>query len=100
MQEPAYKSLLPQLAWTFEGKAVDARLLPLLRAISERESLQAAVRTLGLSYRAAWDLLGKSQQVLGAPLIALERGRGSKLTDLGATLLAKDRAAQRAVAAL
>jgi len=100
MHDSSYKVLQPQLAWTFQGKPIDARLLPLLRAVSEQTSLQAAVRSLGISYRAAWDLLGRSQQLLGAPLIALERGRGSKLTELGAALLAKDRIAQRAVAAL
>ena len=100
MQNSAYKVLLPQLAWTFEGRPLDARMLPLVRAISKQASLQAAVKTLGLSYRSAWNLLGKCELLLGAPLIALQQGRGATLTDLGAALLDADHAAQRAASAL
>jgi len=81
--------------WTIEGRELDARLLPLLRAIAARGSLNQAVRELKLSYRHAWGMLGELETALGEPLAALQRGRGARLTALGEQFLA----AQDALAA-
>jgi molybdate transport repressor ModE-like protein len=88
----------PQVAWRTAGHAgfaLDARLLPLLRAIRARATLRAATDAVGLSYRAAWDLLGAQSRALGVPLVAMQRGRGAKLTALGERLLAADDEARR-----
>jgi molybdate transport repressor ModE-like protein len=93
--------IVPALLWKLEGdsvEALDARLLPLLQAISASASLAAAVVDCGISYRAAWGLLREYQRKLGVPLVLLERGRGASLTPAGATLVAVDKAATRRLA--
>lgn len=66
----------------------DDALFVLLEAIGESESLQTAARRAGFSYRHAWGLLNHWAKVLGRPLASLERGRGTRLTTLGARLVA------------
>jgi putative molybdopterin biosynthesis protein len=93
--------IAPTLSWQLEGEtvdALDARLLPLLRAVAASASLAAAVAECGISYRAAWGLLREYRQKLGAPLVLLERGRGAKLTAAGAALVGLDQAARRRLA--
>lgn len=88
--------LVPEVAW--RGRApLDARLLPLLRAIRGRATLRAAAAALGVSYRSAWDLLAAEGRALGAPLVQMERGRGARLAPLGERLVAADDAARRAL---
>ena len=90
--------LLAGLTWELEGEPplpVDARLLPLLRAIAETGSLAAAVADRGLSYRAAWGLLRAYQSKLGGPLVVLERGRGASLALMGSRILVADATARR-----
>lgn len=77
-----------ELRWRVDGEEVDARMLPLLRAIARAGSLNQAVRDIGLSYRHAWGLLGELENALGQQLVTLERGRGAHLTTLGEKLLA------------
>jgi len=77
-----------ELRWRIDGEEVDARMLPLLRAIAQAGSLSRAIRDIGLSYRHAWGLLGKLENALGRQLVKLERGRGAQLTPLGDRLLA------------
>ncbi len=82
--------IVPALVWKLEGDSVedlDARLLPLLRAIAGSGSLAAAVTDCGISYRAAWGLLRDYQRKLGEPLVLLERGRGASLTPSGKRLI-------------
>jgi len=76
-----------ELRWRIEGEEVDARMLPLLRAIAQTGSLSRAIGDIGLSYRHAWGLLGKLENSLGRQLVRLERGRGAQLTSLGERLL-------------
>ena len=66
----------------------DSALFVLLEGIGESESLQTAARRAGLSYRHAWGLLNHWAKLLGRPLASLERGRGTRLTTLGARLVA------------
>ena len=88
--------LIPVLSWRSAAEPaeeLDRRVLPLLEAIAATGSLAGAVATCGLSYRAAWGLLRELDQELGAPLAALERGRGAQLTSAGERLVAAHRAA-------
>jgi molybdate transport repressor ModE-like protein len=90
--------ILPTLAWELDGDTVevlDARLLPLLRAIAASSSLAAAVADRGMSYRAAWGLLRDYERKLGEPLVLLERGRGATLSRSGVRLISVDNAANR-----
>src|SRR5262249_19905217 len=85
--------LVPDIAWRtaeHDSGVLDARLLPLLRAIRSRSTLRSAVSAVGLSYRGGWDLLGAQARALGAPLVVLQRGRGARLAPLGDRLLAAD----------
>jgi putative molybdopterin biosynthesis protein len=70
-----------------EAIPFDDTLFALLEGIDESESLQSAARRAGLSYRHAWGLLNGWAKALGRPLATLERGRGTRLTTLGARLL-------------
>lgn len=81
--------------WLAANQELDLRLLPLLRAVARTGSLNQAVASLKLSYRHAWGLLGRTERLLEQPLVILERGRGARLSPLGAKLVAADDAASR-----
>ncbi len=87
------KQIVIRPLWTIqapEGPLLPARLVELLVQVADSGSLLQAARTLGLSYRRAWDLARQGEQLLGAPLLQMQRGRGSRLTDLGARLVHAD----------
>jgi putative molybdopterin biosynthesis protein len=91
----------PTLVWMLEGESVealDARLMPLLRAIAVSTSLKAAAADCRISYRAAWGLLRDYQRKLGEPLVLLERGRGATLSPSGERLIGVERSAARRLA--
>lgn len=91
--------LVPEVSW--RGRVpLDARLVPLLRAIRSHSTLRAAAESLGVSYRSAWDLLAIEGRALGAPLVVMERGRGAKLAALGERLLLADDVVRRELARL
>jgi molybdate transport repressor ModE-like protein len=90
--------ITPTLTWVLDGDppfALDARLLPLLDAVARSGSLSAAVIARGVSYRAAWGLLRDYERIFGAPLVALERGRGARLAPAGARIVEAHRNAER-----
>jgi putative molybdopterin biosynthesis protein len=91
--------LVPEIAWRGKER-LDARLVPLLRAIRGHATLRAAAQAQGVSYRSAWDLLADEGRALGAPLVVMERGRGATLAPLAERLLAADDAARRELARL
>jgi molybdate transport repressor ModE-like protein len=66
---------------------LDPVLFSLLQAIDELGSLKLATDNVGVSYRFAWGLLNKWQDVLGQPLVKLERGRGANLSQVGQLVL-------------
>ena len=66
---------------------LDPRLLPLLQAIAETDSLGAAVVKCQVSYRAAWGVLREYRQRFSCEFVVLERGRGARLTPVGKALL-------------
>lgn len=90
--------LVPELLWCplgAEDGPLDGRLLRLLTAIKKHATLRAAARESGLSYRAAWGLLGETGRRLGVPLVELQQGRGAQLTEAGEQLLAANERATR-----
>lgn len=91
MRRSATIRLVPALAWRpaeTGAEALDSRLIPLLAGIEKHATLRAAARHTGLSYRAAWGLIGETSRLLGVPLVELHPGRGARLTDAGEQLLA------------
>jgi molybdate transport repressor ModE-like protein len=91
-------SLQLELAST-SGQDLDPRLLPLLRAIREHGSLQAACDAVSLSYRYAWGLLRAQAAFTGMPFVEMSRGRSARLTPQAARLLDLEAAARRRFAA-
>jgi molybdate transport system regulatory protein len=63
----------------------------LLRAVSEQGSITAAAKTVGLSYKGAWDAIDTMNQLAGKPLVERRtggrRGGGTHLTPHGARLV-------------
>jgi molybdate transport system regulatory protein len=65
--------------------------IALLEAIAEAGSISGAARSLGMSYRRAWELVAELNQIFTAPVV--ERvtggsgGGGARLTELGEALL-------------
>lgn len=97
--EPATLSSLPRLRWQWDfgavlGESDPRRLLILLTALLETPALRAAAANAGMSYRAAWGLLRRCEDRLGLPLVVMERGRGTRLTPLGESLVEIDSAAR------
>jgi molybdate transport repressor ModE-like protein len=80
------------------GQVVDARVLPLLRAIASLGTLVAAAPAAGVPYRTAWAVLEQAEEEIGAPLVELTRGRGALLTPFAQRWLAADAEALRALA--
>ena len=79
-----------QYEWQFQpggGHAVEPILFRVLYAIHSAGSLAGAARTVRLSYRHVWGLMGKWERMFGKPLVKLNRGRGAELTELGQKLL-------------
>jgi putative molybdopterin biosynthesis protein len=77
-----------ELRWSLGATEIEPRVLELLRGIAAHGSLQGAVARAGLSYRHAWGRLGRIENALGERLVVLERGRGARLSPLGAQMLA------------
>jgi molybdate transport repressor ModE-like protein len=85
-------SIRPQ--WTIShdaGGPLPPRLIDLLVIVAETGSLAAACQRSGQSYRHAWDTIRAGEAWFGAPLLRMERGRGSSLTPLGDKLVWADR---------
>ncbi|MEZ5445841.1 MAG: substrate-binding domain-containing protein [Gammaproteobacteria bacterium] len=79
-----------EVRWKLQGKdtlQIEPDLFNLLQEIESSGSLLVAARTLGISYRYAWELVRKWSARIGHPLAELQRGRGTKLTAMGAKLL-------------
>lgn len=77
-------------AWYFSdeaGNQLDPQLFVLLEGIHLHGKLTEAAKMAGISYRHAWNLLGKWQEFFGIGLVVLQRGRGARLAPLGEKLL-------------
>lgn len=93
---------LPRLRWAWDfgpllGDVDSSRLLALLAALATEGALGNAAKQAGISYRSAWGLLRDCEQALGAALVIMERGRGTRLTGFGASLVELDAAARAAL---
>jgi molybdate transport repressor ModE-like protein len=88
--------LAADILWRAGGRALDPRLLGLLRALQRNATLKAAAEEQKISYRAAWGLLLEAAELAGAPLAELQRGRGARLTRFGTQLLRNDEQLRRA----
>jgi molybdate transport repressor ModE-like protein len=97
MPNGAYAAIGPAVLWLAEGKSIDSRLLPLLRAVARTGSLNRAVAAQGLSYRHAWGLIGKMERTLGRSLVVMQRGRGARLSPFSLKLLEADDTATRVI---
>ena len=96
------KASLPRLRWSWDfgpllGDVDTSRLLALLSALEEEGALGNAAKRAGMSYRSAWGLLRDCEQALGAALVNMERGRGTRLTEFGSSLVQLDAAARKAL---
>lgn len=72
----------------------------LLGAIEREGSIAAAARSMGMSYRRAWQLVETMNRCWTEPLVKSTPGgggRGAKVTDMGRTVLAAFRETERTV---
>ena len=80
--------------WSIErpdGVVLAHRLLDVLVDVHEHGSLSRACKQSGMSYRHAWELIRQGEALFDQPLLTMERGKGSSLTDLGEKLVWADR---------
>lgn len=86
-------------AWaihTTHASQLDPAIFPLLQAVRETEKLTEAAKFAGISYRHAWNLLHQLGEALEFPIVVRQRGRGTRLSDLGErVLLAEQRVRAR-----
>lgn len=85
-------SIKPQ--WTIgrpDGPALPERTVALLVSVAEHGSLLKACQALDVSYRHAWQLIRQGEALLDAPLLRMERGKGSSLSPLAEKLVWADR---------
>ncbi len=65
--------------------------IALLEAVGRTGSISAAARTLGISYRGAWDAIAAMNNLVGRPLVAGQtggrQGGGARLTEDGVRLV-------------
>jgi len=84
--------LLPQTTWvlhTPDGQTLPmADLFALLDAIERVGHIAGAGRHCGMSYRHAWGVLRRTEELMGAALLTTHRRRGSQLTHIGQQWLA------------
>ncbi len=79
-----------QPVWRFRSKGereFDFTLVALLESLAHDGKLTQAALHAGISYRHAWNLIEKWAEFFGAPLVEVDRGRGTTLSPLGAKLL-------------
>jgi putative molybdopterin biosynthesis protein len=73
--------------WAIQDQKLDPALFQLLRDIKRLGSLQQAAKTTHVSYRFAWGLMTKWHEIIGQPLVIMERGKGATLSEVGEVLL-------------
>ncbi len=87
------KKLTISPAWVFRtdtDELFEPMLLHLLENIRETGRLTSAAAAVGISYRHAWNLLKRSTDIFGLPLVQMRKGHGSTLSALGEKLLWAD----------
>jgi molybdate transport repressor ModE-like protein len=86
------------IRWALDGVDIEPVVFDLLEGIARHGALLPAARETGVSYRHAWGTLVALERALGQPLAILQRGRGARLSPLGATLLSGRADTHRAMA--
>lgn len=77
-------------AWSFrteEGELLEPVLFRLLKGIRDSGKLTAAAKRANISYRHAWNILNRSADFFGLPLVLMRKGHGTQLSSLGEKLL-------------
>ena len=81
------------------GCSVGPGKVSLLEAIAREGSLSVAAKSIGMSYRRAWDLLADLNRSFGEPVVATvvggTQGGGAKVTKFGQALMKAFRAVER-----
>lgn len=80
-----------QLSQHGDTHDINTMLFNMLEAVQTLGSLKKATEKIQVSYRFAWGLLNKWENLLGQPLVILERGRGAKLSPIGEKLMHANR---------
>ncbi|WP_019593864.1 winged helix-turn-helix domain-containing protein [Thioalkalivibrio sp. ALM2T] len=92
-QAPRLRVLLGEVTAMGPGKAM------LLEAIRDKGSISGAARSVGMSYRRAWDLVETMNQSFREPMVATAKGGsgggGAQVTAFGETVLARYRDMER-----
>jgi molybdate transport system regulatory protein len=83
----------------FEGKhTIGPGKVQLLEAVDAHGSISAAARSMGMSYRHAWEMIDDVLQCFREPVIETETGGraggGARVTDFGRRLIQRYRAMQ------
>jgi len=75
-----------------ETAAIGPGKIELLRNIGEHQSISAAAKAMGLTYKRAWLLVDTLNRGLGQPVVEAAKGGkgggGARLTDYGSQLVA------------
>jgi molybdate transport repressor ModE-like protein len=93
------RNVAPRLRWNWDfgpllAEVDTSRLLLLLTGLVDAGALVAAAKSAGMSYRSAWGLLRRCEEALGVALVVMERGRGTRLSELGEAIVQLDNTAR------
>jgi len=84
-------NISPSLSLDFNGSKVSARRLELLVAISRENSINGAAKSLGMTYKGAWEAVEAMNNLAGVPLVTAHQGGrgggGAELTVAGLRLV-------------
>ncbi len=96
MPDPTFRKLQPLIDLRGNGTSLTPARARLLEALVEHGSISAAARTVGMSYKGAWDAITALNSLVGRPLVVAETGGvgggGARLTETGQRVLAFHRA--------
>ncbi len=75
-----------------QARSVGRERIRLLEAIAQQGSISAAARSVGLTYKAAWDAVSAMNNLFGRPLVEAQaggrKGGGTRLSDAGRRVVA------------
>lgn len=87
-----------KFSWQLDDRDTHTQIEPvlfdLLEAIQTEGSLKKATDKVTVSYRYAWGMLNKWQEMFGQPLVQMSRGQGTLLSPVGEKLMNANRQLQ------